>query len=170
MTLPRFHPAVLHWFRERFAEPTPVQERGWREVASGRDTLLLAPTGSGKTLAAFLWALNDLLSSDPLPDETRVLYVSPLRALSHDVHRNLEEPLREIRRGAHTLGYSLPEVRVAVRTGDTLPRERERMKRTPPHVLITTPESLYLLLTAARTRALLRTVRTVIVEELHALA
>ncbi|MDR7432321.1 MAG: DEAD/DEAH box helicase [Armatimonadota bacterium] len=170
MTLGGFHPAVLHWFRERFGQPTPVQERGWREVASGRDTLLLAPTGSGKTLAAFLWALNDLLCTDPLPDEIRVLYVSPLRALSHDVHRNLEEPLREIRRGAHALGCSLPEVRVAVRTGDTLPRERERMKRTPPHVLITTPESLYLLLTAARTRPLLRTVRTVIVDELHALA
>lgn len=170
MKVPRFHPAVADWFTSRFGRPTPVQAQGWREVASGRDTLLLAPTGSGKTLAAFLWALNELLGQDALPDETRVLYVSPLRALSHDVHRNLEEPLREIRQRAQALGFSLPEVRVAVRTGDTLPRDRERMKRRPPHVLITTPESLYLLLTARGSRSLLRTVRTVIVDELHALA
>lgn len=168
--LPPFHPAVLDWFRSRFGEATPVQERGWQEVRSGRHVLLLAPTGSGKTLAAFLWALNELLCCEPLPDETRVVYVSPLRALSHDVHRNLEEPLREIRQRAQALGCTLPEVRVAVRTGDTLPRERERMKRRPPHVLITTPESLYLLLTAPRSRPLLRTVRTVIVDELHAVA
>lgn len=170
MVLPAFHPAVVDWFRRRFATPTPVQQRGWEAVASGQDLLLLAPTGAGKTLAAFLWAVNDLLCCRPLPDETRVLYVSPLRALSHDVHRNLEEPLREIREHARILGYALPEVRVAVRTGDTLPRERERMKRRPPHVLITTPESLYLLLTAPKSRPLLRTVRTVIVDELHAVA
>ncbi len=165
-----FHPAVVDWFRNRFGQPTLVQERGWRAVASGRDVLLVAPTGSGKTLAAFLWSLNELLRADGLPDETRVLYVSPLRALGHDIHHNLQEPLREIQQRAEQLGYRLPPVRVAVRTGDTPPRERERMKRTPPHVLITTPESLYLLLTAPRTRALLGTVRTVVVDELHALA
>jgi ATP-dependent Lhr-like helicase len=170
VSLPRFHPAVLDWFQQRFSGPTPVQERGWPEVASGRDVLLLAPTGSGKTLAAFLWAASELLSCDPLPEETRVLYVSPLRALSYDVHRNLQEPLRQIRERAAARGMRLPEVRVAVRTGDTLPRERERMKRRPPHILITTPESLYLLLTAPGSRSLLRTVRTVIVDELHAVA
>ncbi|MER3460976.1 MAG: hypothetical protein C4303_07705, partial [candidate division GAL15 bacterium] len=170
MTTPPFHPAVLQWFRERFGEPTPVQCRGWPVVASGRDTLLVAPTGSGKTLAAFLWALHELFTSDPLPDEVRVVYVSPLRALTQDVHRNLQEPLAQIRELAARSGHRLPEVRVAVRTGDTLPRERERMKRRPPHVLITTPESLFLLLTAGGTRMLLRTVRTVIVDELHALA
>jgi ATP-dependent Lhr-like helicase len=170
VTLPPFHPAVLDWFVSTFGRPTPVQEQGWKVVASGQDALLLAPTGSGKTLAAFLWALSELVSTDPLPDETRVLYVSPLRALSGDVQRNLEEPLRQIRQRARVLGHQLPEVRVAVRTGDTLPRDRERMKRRPPHVLITTPESLYLLLTAPGSRGVLRTVRTVIVDELHALA
>ena len=170
MNLPAFHPAVLDWLRERFGGPTPVQELGWPVVASGRDVLLAAPTGSGKTLAAFLWALSELLGSDSLPDETRVLYVSPLRALSHDVQRNLQQPLREIRERAAAWGGRLPEVRVAVRTGDTLPSERERMKRKPPHILVTTPESLYILLTAQAGRALLRTVRTVIVDEVHAVA
>ncbi|MCS7234892.1 MAG: DEAD/DEAH box helicase [Armatimonadota bacterium] len=170
MTLPSFHPAILDWFVSTFGRPTPVQEQGWQVVASGQHALLVAPTGSGKTLAAFLWALSELVSTDPLPDETRVLYVSPLRALSADVQRNLEEPLRQIRQPARALGHQLPEVRVAVRTGDTLARDRERMKRRPPHVLITTPESLYLLLTAPGSRGLLRTVQTVIVDELHALA
>ncbi len=170
MSLPAFYPAVLDWLRQRFGKPTPIQELGWPVVASGQDVLLAAPTGSGKTLAAFLWALSELLGHDPLPDATQVLYVSPLRALSHDVHRNLQQPLREIRERAYARGVRLPEVRVAVRTGDTLPSERQRMKRKAPHILVTTPESLYILLTSQAGRGLLRTVRTVIVDELHALA
>lgn len=169
MDLP-FHPLVTRWFRERFPEPTPAQRLGWPAIAAGRDTLIAAPTGSGKTLAAFLWSLSELLSSPLLPDQTQVVYVSPLRALSNDIHRNLQEPLQQIRELAGREGMWVPEVRVAVRTGDTLPRDRDRMVRRPPHILVTTPESLYLLLTAERGRQVLRTARTVIVDELHAVA
>ncbi|MCS7173356.1 MAG: DEAD/DEAH box helicase [Armatimonadetes bacterium] len=165
-----FHPLVTRWFRERFPEPTPAQRLGWPAIAAGEDTLIAAPTGSGKTLAAFLWSLSGLLSSRLLPDQIQVVYVSPLRALSNDVHRNLHEPLQQIRELAGRLGVWVPEVRVAVRTGDTLPRERDRMIRRPPHILVTTPESLYLLLTAPRSREVLRGTRTVIVDELHAIA
>ncbi len=169
MDLP-FHPLVTRWFRARFPEPTPAQRLGWPAIAAGKDTLIAAPTGSGKTLAAFLWCLNELFSSPLLPDQTLVVYVSPLRALSHDIHRNLQEPLQQIRELAEREGMWVPEVRVAVRTGDTLPRERDRMVRRPPHILVTTPESLYLLLTAERSRQVLRGTRTVIVDELHAIA
>ncbi len=167
MALSGFHPTIQQWFRSRFGEPTEPQKQGWPLIRAGRHTLIAAPTGTGKTLTAFLWAINDLLApEEPLPNETRVLYVSPLKALSNDVQKNLDAPLREI----EAMNSSLPEVRVQVRTGDTLPRDRAAMVRRPPHILVTTPESLYILLTSAGGRAMLTTVRTVIVDEIHALA
>ncbi|HEX6133596.1 MAG TPA: DEAD/DEAH box helicase [Longimicrobiales bacterium] len=168
-----FHPVIRQWWQEHIAnEPTRAQVRGWDAIRSGRDTLIAAPTGSGKTLAAFLHSIDDLLreglANGGLPDEVRVIYVSPLKALSADIHRNLAEPRREIRRLAEAAG--LPPVRItaATRSGDTTQSERAAMLRTPPHILVTTPESLYLLLTAERSREMLRTARTVIVDEIHA--
>src|SRR5580765_1007654 len=149
----------------------PAQEKGWREIQAGRHTLIAAPTGSGKTLAAFLAGLNDLFvegQTSPLPDEVRIVYVSPLKALSADVHKNLAIPRRGIAKLAEELGVSAPRITAAVRTGDTTSSERARILRTPPHILVTTPESLYLLLTADRSRQMLRTARTVIVDEIHA--
>ena len=171
MSLPSsFHPAVRAWFDGAFAAPTGAQEQGWAEIQAGRDTLIAAPTGSGKTLAAFLASLDLLVrSGDSLADAIEVVYVSPLKALSSDVQRNLEAPLAGIREAAATLGLPLPAIRTALRTGDTTPAARAAILRRVPHVLITTPESLYLMLTAERTRALLRNVKTVIVDELHAL-
>src|SRR5205823_13506098 len=134
-------------------------------------TIIAAPTGSGKTLAAFLTVLDDLFQEGlraPLPDEVRVVYVSPLKALSADVHKNLAEPRRGLRRIAEEIGLDVPRITAAVRTGDTTQAERAAMLRRPPHILVTTPESLYLLLTAARSREMLRTARTVIVDEIHA--
>jgi len=166
-----FHPVVARWFAESFGEPTAAQARGWDAVRKGRHTLIAAPTGSGKTLAAFLTALDDLVreaDAAPFPDEVRVVYVSPLKALSADIHKNLAEPRRGIRRVAEAMGVEPPRITAAVRTGDTTQAERASMLRTPPHILVTTPESLYLLLTAEKSRAMLRTVRTVIVDEIHA--
>src|SRR3954470_17292517 len=163
---PVFHPAVQRWFGDRLGAPTAPPREGWPLIHEGRNVLIAAPTGSGKTLAAFLSALDGLLQQgSALPDETRVLYVSPLRALSNDVQKNLQGPLAEIR----GLDPSLPEVRVLVRTGDTPQSERAAMTKRPPHILVTTPESLYLLLTSDGGRAILRTVTTVIVDEIHAL-
>src|SRR5687767_8702311 len=167
----RFHPIVQQWFAAALGAPTPAQRRGWDSVHAGRHTLIAAPTGSGKTLAAFLTALDDVFREgleQPLPDEVRVLYVSPLKALSADIHKNLAEPRRAIRRLAEDRGLAAPRITAAVRTGDTTQSERAAMLRTPPHILVTTPESLYLLLTSERSRAMLRTVRTVIVDEIHA--
>ncbi|HET7038519.1 MAG TPA: DEAD/DEAH box helicase, partial [Gemmatimonadales bacterium] len=171
MPLSRFHPVIQRWFEDRLGVPTAAQAEGWEAIRSGRHTLLAAPTGSGKTLAAFLQALDGLLREGlqaPLPDEVRVVYVSPLKALSADIHRNLAEPRREIRRRAEEAG--LPPVRLtaAVRSGDTPASERAAMLKTPPHILVTTPESLYLLLTAERSREMLRTARVVIVDEIYA--
>ncbi|MFN2399121.1 MAG: DEAD/DEAH box helicase, partial [Gemmatimonadaceae bacterium] len=172
MPLTTFHPAIARWFAERIGEPTAAQRRGWEAIRSGQHTLIAAPTGSGKTLAAFLSALDDLLreglSAPELPNETRVVYVSPLKALSADIHKNLAEPRREIRELAESMGLPAVRITAAVRTGDTPASERAAMLRTPPHILVTTPESLYLLLTAERSREMLRTVRTVIVDEIHA--
>ena len=171
MPLSGFHPVVAHWFAERLGEPTGAQQQGWQAIREGRHTLISAPTGSGKTLAAFLIELDLLLReglAGTLPEETRVLYVSPLKALSADIHRNLAEPRREIRRLAEEMGLGAPKITAAVRSGDTPAAERAAMLKTPPHILVTTPESLYLLLTARRSREMLRTVRTVIVDEIHA--
>ncbi len=166
-----FHPAVARWFAGRFPEPTPVQSRAWPAIHAGRHALLAAPTGSGKTLAAFLAVIDQLVRDGEvfgLPDETRVLYISPLKALSNDIQVNLEEPLAGIR---DQLGPLSPlEIRTAVRTGDTPASERARMRRQSPHILVTTPESLYILLTSESGRAMLQSVRTVIVDELHAVA
>jgi ATP-dependent helicase Lhr and Lhr-like helicase len=166
-----FHPIVERWFLETLGAPMPAQERGWREIQARRHTLIAAPTGSGKTLAAFLAGLNELFEerlTSPLPDEVRIVYVSPLKALSADVHKNLALPRRGIARLADEAGVTPPRITAAVRTGDTTSSERARILRTPPHILVTTPESLYLLLTADRSRQMLRTVRTVIVDEIHA--
>src|SRR3954463_5424648 len=168
-----FHPIIQQWWDAHIsAPPTAVQNSGWAAISEGRHTLLAAPTGSGKTLAAFLKSLDSLLreglEKGELPDETRIIYVSPLKALSSDIHKNLAEPRRQIREIAESLG--LPPVRItaAVRSGDTPQAERAAMLRKPPHILVTTPESLYLLLTAERSRDMLRTATTVIVDEIHA--
>src|SRR5438067_3468497 len=172
---PGFHPAVAEWFARRFPDgPTPPQEEGWAHIAAGRDTLIAAPTGSGKTLAGFLVCIDRLYRAAAagiaIEGQTQVAYVSPLRALAVDIAENLERPLREIAAVAAELGFPTPELTVAVRTGDTTPSERARMVRRPPNFLVTTPESLYLMVTAGRSRAVLRTVETVIVDEIHAAA
>src|SRR5437667_4358043 len=167
-----FLPFVRRWFDETFAEATRAQREGWEAIASGRDTLIVAPTGSGKTLAAFLWALDHLcrLGLDrQLEDRVYVVYVSPLRALNNDIEKNLRAPLAGIRAAAAAEGLKLPEIRVAVRTGDTLASQRQAMTRRPPHVLITTPESLFILLTSERFRPALAHTRFLIVDEIHAL-
>ncbi len=176
MTTDWFHPVVAGWFARRFREPTEAQRLSWPRIVDGGNTLLAAPTGSGKTLAAFLVCIDRLVRQaleGTLSDQTQVVYVSPLKALSNDIHRNLEVPLQEIRAAAAEAGYdpsALGGIRAVVRTGDTPPAERQRMLRKPPHILVTTPESLYLLLTGAKSREMLRGVRTVIVDEIHALA
>ncbi|MCH7811044.1 MAG: DEAD/DEAH box helicase [Chloroflexi bacterium] len=170
--LDSFHPAVRTWFSRKFAAPTEAQERGWPEIVAGRDTLISAPTGSGKTLAAFLVSIDRLLrraEKAPLDDAIEVLYISPLKALSNDIQRNLEEPLAEIAEVARELGYAPAAIRTMVRTGDTTSSQRQQIIRHPPHILITTPESFYLMLTAEKSRKVLRSVKTVIVDEIHAL-
>ncbi len=168
-----FDPIIEKWFRNRFGSPTEPQDLGWPEIAAGRDTLISAPTGSGKTLAAFLICLDRLVRAaraQTLPDETQVIYVSPLKALSNDIHRNLEVPLAEIAALAVSEGVSLQPIRTAVRTGDTPMSERARMLKKPPHILVTTPESLFILLTAGKSREALRTTSTIIIDEIHAVA
>ncbi len=168
-----FHPAVSRWFSQHFDAPSEVQRLAWPAIHSGQSTLIAAPTGAGKTLAAFLAAIDHLVQvglQDTLPSETRVLYVSPLKALSNDIHKNLELPLNGIRDALLESGLPDVHIRAQVRTGDTSQAEREAMKRNPPHILVTTPESLYILLTSESGRDMLRTVRSVIVDEIHALA
>ncbi|HLH06935.1 MAG TPA: DEAD/DEAH box helicase [Terriglobales bacterium] len=167
------HPVVAEWFLRRFGSPTEPQEQGWPEILAGRTTLIAAPTGSGKTLAAFLACIDRLVRkalAGQLEDRTEVLYVSPLKALGNDIQKNLEIPLGEILQLAGEHGLLMPEIRTAVRTGDTLMHERQKMLRRPPHILVTTPESLYILLTAEKSRRILRDVETVIVDEIHAVA
>jgi len=167
-----FSPATRAWFEAAFAEPTPAQAGAWQAIGKGEDTLVVAPTGSGKTLAAFLWAIDKLAAVPPPADpkrRTRVLYVSPLKALAVDIERNLRAPLTGIRHAAQRLGLPEPDIRVAVRTGDTAAEERRKLASKPPDILITTPESLFLLLTS-QARETLRGVETVIVDEVHAVA
>ncbi|HEV3158013.1 MAG TPA: DEAD/DEAH box helicase [Candidatus Baltobacteraceae bacterium] len=169
----QFHPLVSEWFTERYGEPTQPQVRGWPLIGAGRDVLISAPTGSGKTLAAFSICLDDLVrraAEDRLPEQTVVVYVSPLKALTNDVRKNLEAPLGELVNRAAERGIGLAPIRTAVRTGDTTAVDRQRMLRKPPHVLVTTPESLYILMTAEKSRRLLSGVTTVIVDEIHAMA
>jgi len=168
-----FHPAVAAWFDRAFTTPTAAQAQAWPAIQSGRDVLLAAPTGSGKTLAAFLAAIDGLVRQgleSGLKDETQVVYVSPLKALSNDIQRNLEAPLAGIREALRAQGLPDVEIRSWVRTGDTPAGERQRMHRRPPHIVVTTPESLYILLGSESGRGLLKTTRTVIIDEIHAMA
>src|SRR5436190_16014775 len=167
-----FSPATRAWFDGAFAEPTQAQAGAWQAIGKGEDTLVVAPTGSGKTLAAFLWAIDKLAAVPPPADpkrRTRVLYVSPLKALAVDIERNLRAPLTGIGHAARRLGLDEPDIKVAVRTGDTAAEERRKLAIKPPDILITTPESLFLLLTS-QARETLRGVETVIVDEVHAVA
>ncbi len=173
MSLDLFHPIIREWFSSRFEAPTEAQAQGWQAISEGRHTLIAAPTGSGKTLAAFLTCIDGLARAGmegSLPDTTQVVYVSPLKALSNDIQKNLAAPLEEIQALAEESGHFLPEIRTAVRTGDTKPSERQRMAKKPPHILITTPESLYILLTSQSGRRALSGVSTLILDEIHAVA
>ncbi|HTO84401.1 MAG TPA: DEAD/DEAH box helicase, partial [Methylomirabilota bacterium] len=168
-----FHPAVAGWFDRSFAAPTAAQAEAWPAIQAGRHTLVAAPTGSGKTLAAFLAAIDALVRqgvAGTLRDETQVVYVSPLKALSNDIQRNLEAPLAGIAAALRAQGLPEVEVRTWVRTGDTPPGERDKARRRPPHIVVTTPESLYILIGSESGRRMLATTRTVIVDEIHALA
>src|ERR1044071_5898372 len=168
-----FHPAVAAGFDTSFAAATAAQAAAWPLIKAGRHTLIAAPTGSGKTLAAFMAAIDDLVRQGVeggLGDETQIVYVSPLKALSNDIQRNLEAPLAGIRAELARRGEPDVDIRAWVRTGDTTPGERQRMGRKPPHIVVTTPESLYVLLGSESGRRMLATTRTVIVDEIHALA
>ncbi|UCG00048.1 MAG: DEAD/DEAH box helicase [Spirochaetaceae bacterium] len=165
-----FHPVVRRWFQQTYTAPTDIQLRSWPVIASGRHVLLTAPTGSGKTLCAFLWAINQLVTGTWSSKSTRVLYVSPLKALNNDIRRNLVRPLREIREHFALEAITCPDIRIFTRSGDTPPRERQQMLRRPPEILITTPESLNLLLSSPRARENLREIQTVILDEIHAIA
>jgi ATP-dependent Lhr-like helicase len=162
--LQSFHPGIRNWFEESFTSPTPVQEQSWTRIAAGENLLITAPTGSGKTLTAFLWALNQFAMQNWLPGQTSVLYISPLKALNNDIQRNLNVPLAALR-----ADIDFPNISVQTRSGDTAQNDRQRMLRRPPEILITTPESLVLLLTTTKGRHALRTVETVIVDEIHSI-
>src|SRR5438067_5776108 len=170
--LESFHPAVRDWFLKEFPAPTEPQAEAWPAIKSGRHTLIAAPTGSGKTLAAFLSAIDDLVwkaVEGTLTDETQVVYVSPLKALSNDIKINLEAPLRGIQENLAAAGIKSVEIRTLVRTGDTPAKDRVAMTKKPPHIIVTTPESLYILLTSEGGRRILSTTRTLIVDEIHAM-
>src|SRR5215813_9502894 len=167
------HPLTSEWFTAKFGSPSEPQIEGWPHILAGRTTLISAPTGSGKTLTAFLACIDRLVRkalAGDLQDRTEVLYVSPLKALGNDIQKNLQGPLGEILQMAGDRGLLMPEIRTAVRTGDTLMQERRAMLKRPPHILVTTPESLYILLTAESSRKILRDVETVIVDEINAVA
>jgi ATP-dependent Lhr-like helicase len=168
-----FHPSVTAWFEEHFKVSTPAQADAWPLIKAGRNVLIAAPTGSGKTLAAFMAAIDDLVRQGVaagLEDETQILYVSPLKALSNDIRGNLEAPIAGIRQKLREQEHADVEIRTWVRTGDTPAAERQRMARRPPHIVVTTPESLYILLGSETGRRMLATTRTVIVDEIHAMA
>ncbi|HML48870.1 MAG TPA: DEAD/DEAH box helicase, partial [Clostridia bacterium] len=167
-----FHPVVQAWFEKTLGQPTSTQREGWPPISKGKNVLVCAPTGTGKTLTAFLYSLNDLLVQSlegRLTEGTQVLYITPLKALGNDIAVNLQRPLEGIRAFCAEMGYAAPPIRVGIRHGDVPPNERQAMLRHPPHLLITTPESFYLLLTGSHSAKMLSTVRTVIVDELHAL-
>ena len=171
MPLSDFHPACRNWFTDQFGSPTPAQAQAWQAIRMGRHTLISAPTGSGKTLAAFYAAIDSLVQrglNQQLGEGVQILYVSPLKALSNDIHRNLELPLDGIAEHLHLAGEPPVDIRIAVRTGDTPAGERQKMAKHPPHILVTTPESLYLLLTSASGRAMLANLETLIIDEIHA--
>ncbi|MCE2501652.1 MAG: DEAD/DEAH box helicase [Dehalococcoidia bacterium] len=173
MPLSAFHPVIQRWFRSRFDAPTEAQAAGWPAIAQGRHTLIAAPTGSGKTLTAFLTCIDQLVRQGMdtgLSDATQVVYVSPLKALSNDIQKNLANPLEEIAALAEETGTPIPQITTAVRTGDTPASERQKLAKRPPHILITTPESLYILLTSDSGRRGLKHVRTLILDEIHAVA
>src|SRR5213594_3447632 len=172
ISLEGFHPAVREWFLKQFSAPTEPQAQAWPAIKQRRHTLIAAPTGSGKTLAAFLSAIDDLVwkaVDGQLVDETQVVYVSPLKALSNDIQINLQAPLRGIQENLKTAGFDNIEIRTLVRTGDTPAKERTAMTKKPPHIIVTTPESLYILLTSESGRRMLKTTRTLIVDEIHAM-
>src|SRR6476659_4148868 len=171
MSLELFHPAVARWFARTFPAPTESQLQAWPEIKKQRHTLIAAPTSSGKTLAAFLSAIDDLVRlglEGKLDDSTHVVYVSPLKALSNDIQINLQKPLEGIQKELRTLGLPEVNIRTLVRTGDTPAAERTAMKKRPPHIVVTTPESLYILLTSEGGRRMLGTTRTLILDEIHA--
>ena len=173
MALSHFHPLVQEWFQSRFSKPTDAQVEGWSAITKRRHTLIAAPTGSGKTLAAFLTCIDSLVRqglTGEKPPSPQVGYVSPLKALSNDIQKNLSVPLEKIAELAEAAGTPLPEIRTSVRTGDTTASDRAKMAKQPPHILITTPESLYILLTSRSGRQSLSGVQTLILDEIHALA
>lgn len=169
-TFSRFHPLVTRWFREKFKTALEIQEKAWAEISSGRNVLITAPTGSGKTLAAFLWSLNALIAGYLPRGKTSVLYISPLKALNSDIRRNLLIPLDELSQLFQSEKEHFPDIRVSTRSGDTPQTERRRMLKYPPEILITTPESLNLILSSPKAREILKDIATVIIDEVHAVS